>query len=301
MVWTEIGAIAGVGSIILALWKVTPVREWLGARFQRNRMYNHLSSYDRDILKALNDSETRQISGRYEEEGRPGLYTMLDYIPGAAVNCRLNVTGHYRRSLEHLASHGLLKENAPWDIPSRYNPSHRYVKAYRLTSDGEGLIYKYAVGLHPGEMFIRRWIKGLNRRIYDGQYRDRIAPDAREKLPGYLQGTVWLGCYRPDAKPLGSDQLKRPSIYEYQPGTRTDGVECMVEIPLTNLEIAAGNQVFLAVSTSNTPRYLKFKSGVAESSNAYWIQAIVLSVEESSRPIGTVLKLGQCVPFVPAL
>ena len=302
LIATVVGSVAAVvGAItgVLVVWKDTPVWRWLRNRLNRNRLYNHLSPCDRDILKALSDSDTRQVSGGYDGEDNPRIHTMLDCIPGAPVDCRLKVSGHYRRSLDHLASRGLLKENESWDVPSRYDPSQRYVKAYRLTSCGEKFICKYATGLHRGERFVRRWIKGLNRRKYDGRYCDKVGPNARERLPNYLRGTVWLKYYRPDAKPLGSDQMMRPSIYEYRWGSRSDGVECMVEIPLTNLDIADSDQVVIAVSTSNMPQHLKFKPGVAESSDAYWIQAVVLSVVESNRPVGTVLNLVRCREFVP--
>ena len=73
----------------------------------------------------------------------------------------------------------------------------------------------------------------------------------------------------------------------------------MVEIPLANLNVANGEQVFIAICTSNMPRHLKFEPGVAESSDAYWIQAVVMNTVESTRPVGTVLNLIRCREFVP--
>ena len=289
-------AIATAITAILAIWRSIhrPLLTWL----KRNALYKSLSKYERDILKALSDSDNTQISGGYDDTGSPHISTMLECVPCAPIACRLKVSGHYLPSLCRLAVHDLLKENTPLDTPLRYDPSKRHLKAYRLTPEGKQFIHKYAVGRHRIERFVRRWFKGLCKHKYEGRYCDSVGADARRKLPNLLQGAVKL--HSCDVTSLGADQMMRPSIYEYPPWARKDGVECIVEIPLLNLDVAENDQVFLAIYTSNKPRYLKFNPKVAESSGDYWIQAEVISIRENDYPVGTVINIGNAKPFNPS-
>ncbi len=305
MDWPAVTAIAAIATAIataitaiLAIWRSIrrPVLAWR----RRNALYKSLSKYDRDILKALRDSDTTQVSGGYDDTGNPRISTMLECVPGAPVACRLKVSGHYLPSLRRLAVYGFLKENTLLDTPSRYEPSKRHLKAYHLTPKGKQFIHKYAIGWHQIEKFIRRRFKGLCKHKYEERrYCDSVGAYARRKLPNLLQGAVKLHSY--DVTPLGADQSMRPGIYEYPPWARKDGVECIVEIPLLNLDAGENNQVFLAIHASNKPRYLKFNPKVAESSGDYWIQAKVISIKENNNPEGTVINLGNAKPFDPDL
>ena len=309
MDWPAVTAIAAVATAIataitaiLAMWRSIrrPVVTWL----KRNALYKGLSKYDLDILKALHDSDTTQISGGYDDTGSPRICTMLDCIPGAPVACRLKASDHYQRSLTHLATHGLLEENTPLDMSwryLRYDLSQRYVKTYRLTTDGKRFIHKYAVGLHRGEKCIRRWFRGLKKHKYGDRYQDKVDANVRSKLPNLLRGVVWLKQYYLGANSLGADQSMCPSIYEYSPGSRSDEVECIVEIPLSNLDVAKSDRVFLAINTSSKPQYLKYNPKVAEVADAYWIEAVVVKIVKNADPVGTVLNLGQTQEFAPVL
>lgn len=298
MDWTAIGAIAGIISVVIAIWNKISIKKWLEEQRTQNRTYNHLSTYDRDILKALCDSDTTQVSGGYDDTGSPHISTTLECVPGAPIARRLKVSGHYLPILHHLAVHGFLKENTPLNTPLRYDLSKRHLKGYHLTPEGKQFIHKYAIGRHRIEKFIRRRFKGLCKHKYEERYCDTVGEDERGKLPNLLQGAVKLHSY--DVTPLGADQRIRPSIYEYPPWARKGGVECMVEIPLLNLDVAENDQVFLAIYTSNRPRYLKFNPKVAESSGDYWIQAEVISIRENDYPVGTVMNLGNTKPYDPA-
>lgn len=300
MDWAAIGAIAGIVAVAVAIWNKTSIQKWLEERRKRNRIYNHLSDYERDILKALCDIGTTQIVGGYDEDGLPSIYTMLGWIPGAPVSCGLKTTGHYLPSLESLATHGFLKYDRFWSmvLPWRYDPSQRHVKAYRLTRKGFRFTRKYAIGVHWGEKFIRKYFKGLNKHKYKGHYCDKIGADARRKLPKPLRGTVWLKKY--DTRDsLGISMNMYPTIYEYPIRARQDGVECMVEIPLTALDVAENDPVFLAIHTRNKPKHLKFDPKVTESFDSYWVQAEVISIKENDYPEGTVINLGNAKPYDP--
>lgn len=306
MDWSAVTAIAAIATAISTTTIAAPI-VWRGvclpllAWFRKNAVYNHLAIYDRDILRALRDTETTQISAGYDDS-LPSIDTILDRVLSARVACRLKVSAHYHQNLDHLSKHGLLEEESmPWDVISRYDPSQRYVKAYRLTTDGERFIRKYAVGLHRGERFIRRWLKGLDKHKCKGRFRDEIGTDARSKLPNLLRGKAWLKKYQSGAKSLGTDQLIRVSIYEYPPGTRKDGVECMVEIPLSNLDVAENDRAILAVDTSSKPQHLKFNRKVAEATDAYWVEAVVVGIVKNSDPVGTVLNLQRTREFNPSL
>ena len=303
MDWSAVTAIAAIATAIataitaiLATWR--SIRRPVVAWRKRNARYKSLSKYDRDILKALRDSDTTQVSGGYDDTGSPHICTMLDCVLGAPVACRLKVSGHYLPSLRRLAVYGFLKENSPLDIPSRYDPSKRHLKACQLTPDGKQFLYKYAIGWHRIEMFIRRWFKGLCKHKYQGRYCDNVGVDARRKLPNRLQGAAWLKKYRSDTN-LQSKMGKYPTIYEYAPGIRDDGVECMIEVPVRDLDVSENDPAFLAIHTPNKPKYLKFNPKVTESFGDYWIQAKVISIEGSDYLKGTVVNLGSAKPYDP--
>lgn len=307
MDWPAVTAIAAIATAvataitaILAIWRSIrrPVLAWR----KRNALYKILSEYEHDILKAFHDSETTQVSGGYDDTGIPHISTMLECVPGAPIACRLKASEHYLPILHRLAAvYGFLKENTPLDTPLRYDPSKRHLKAYHLTPEGKQFIHKYAVGRHRIEKFIRRWFKGLCKHKYEERrYCDSVGAYARRKLPKLLRGTAWLKKYDPGAN-LGMSANMYPIIYEYPIRARQDGVECMVEIPLSNLDAGENNQVFLAIHASNKPRYLKFNPKVAESSGDYWIQAKVISIKENNNPEGTVINLGNAKPFDPDL
>lgn len=262
--------------------------------------YNRLSSYERDVLKALHDRKTTLVSQGYDDNSAHRMYTMLDCIPGAPVACRLVVSEHYQQSLEHLVEYGLLQKHTPW----RYAPSQKKMQTYRLTVKGEHFISKYSTGMHIVERFIRRWFRGLNKHKFRGCFSDSVGDDARRKLPNALQGNVWLKKYYCGAKRLGEDDLMVPVMYEYPPRAREDGVECMVEIPLRDLDVDENDRVFMIVhddAGSNRPRHLHTDTKLAGRIGGYPIEAMVISIQESDGPVGTVLNLGHTRPFDPAI
>ena len=297
MNWSMVTAIAVTITAIPILWKgLYRLYSW----FRGDIRYNRLSSYDRDVLKSLHENEMTLMSCTYDDENPPRMYTMLDFIPGAPVACRLVVSKYYQESLKSLAEHGLLQEDTPW----RYDLSQKYVKAYRLTLDGKQFICKYHTGLHRVERFIRRWFKGLNKHKCNGCFSDKVGDDARRKLPNALQGNVWPKKYYRGAKRLGEDDLMMPVIYEYPPRAREDRVECMVEIPLRDLDVDENDRVFMIVHDddgSNRPRHLHTDTKLAGRIGGYPIEAMVISIQESDGPVGTVLNLGHTRPFDPAI
>ena len=297
MDWQATAAIGAITTAIPTAWKgVCKLCVW----FRGDAQYNRLSSYERDVLKALHHSNTTLISRSYDDEDTHRMYTVLDCIPGAPVACRLMVSEHYRESLQHLEEWGWLQKHTPW----RYAPSHKKMQAYRLIVNGEDFLSKYSMGLHRVERFIRRWFRGLNKHKYKGCFSDKVGGDARRKLPNVLKGHVWLKEYYRGAKRLGEDDLMEPSIYEYPPGSREDGVECMVEIPLHDMDVDVNDSVFIFIRAdveSNKPRYLHSDPKVTASTGNYAVQAKVVSIEESNSPVGTVLKLSSTLPFDPAV
>ena len=305
MDWPTVTAIAATVTAIAVIITAIPTA-WKGvcklwAWFKGDTQYNRLSSYERDVLKALHDSETTRISRGYDDKCAHRMYTVLDSIPRAPVACRLVVSEHYRESLERLSEHGLIQRDGHW----RYAPSQRNMQAYRLTVDGKQFICKYHTGLSQNrvERFIRKWFKGLNRHKCKGCFSDKVGDDARRKLPNVLKGHVWLKEYYGGAKRLGEDDLMDPSIYEYPPGSREDGVECMVEIPLHDMDVDVNDSVFIFIRAdveSNKPRYLHSDPKVTASTGNYAIQAKVVSIEECKSPVGTVLNLGSTGLFDPA-
>ena len=299
MDWPAVGVITtAIATTIIAISTVRKDVRILLRWFKRYTRYNRLSSYERDILKALHDSKATRLSRSYDDEDTHRMYTVLDYIPGAPVACRLVVSGHYKESLERLSEHGLIQRDGHW----RYPPSQRNMQAYRLTVDGKQFICKYHTGLHRVERFIRKWFKGLNRHKCKGCFSDKVGDDARRKLPNMLKGHVWLKEYYCGAKRLGEDDLMEPIIYEYPPGSREDGVECVVEIPLHDMDVDVNDSVFIFIRAdveSNKPRYLHSYPKVTASTGNYAVQAKVVSIEESNSPVGTVLKLSSTLPFCP--
>ena len=297
MGWQLVAAIGAIITAVPIAWKGV-CKLW--ARVKGDVRYNRLSSYERDVLKTLHDRKTTLISQGYDDEGTHRMYTMLDYIPGAPVACRLVVSRHYQESLKSLAERGLLQVDMPW----RYAPSQRNMQAYRLTVDGKQFICKYHTGLHRVERFIRRWFKGLNKHKCNGCFSDKVGDDARRKLPNALQGNVWPKKYYRGAKRLGEDDLMVPVIYEYPPRARKDRVECMVEIPLRDLDVDENDRVFMIVHDddgSNRPRHLHTDTKLAGRIGGYPIEAMVISIQESDGPVGTVLNLGHTRPFDPAI
>lgn len=299
MDWTLVAAIAKIIKVIPTAWKGVCK---LLAYVKGDVRYSRLSSYERDVLKTLHQSETTRISQEYDDKGAHRMYTVLDCILSAPVACRLVVNRHYQESLKSLAERGLLQVDMPW----RYAPSQRNMQAYRLTVDGKQFICKYHTGLSQNrvERFIRKWFKGLNRHKCKGCFSDKVGDDARRKLPNVLKGHVWLKEYYRGAKRLGEDDLMEPSIYEYPPGSREDGVECMVEIPLHDMDVDVNDSVFIFIRAdveSNKPRHLHSDPKVTASTGNYAVQAKVVSIGESNSPVGTVLKLSSTLPFYPAV
>ena len=305
MDWPAVTAIAaivtGAATSITAVpivWRVVckPLLTWN----KRNTRYKRLGPYGRNVLKAFHDTETVHISRSYDDADPPQIHTALDCVPGAPVACRLVVSRHYEKSLERLRELGLLEGHEPW----RYDRSQRNMMPRWLTDNGKQFIRKYSTGLHMGERYIRRWFKGLDRHKYEGRFLDEVGDDARRKLPNVLKGHVWLKEYCRGAKRLGEDDLMEPSIYEYPPGSREDGVEYMVEIPLHDMDVDVNDSVFIFIPAddeSNKPRYLHTDPKVAASTGYYDIQAEVVGIEESKSPVGSVLNLYGTRPFDTAV
>ncbi len=268
--WVTIigGLIAGL-AVLLVVWlfkAVTPKVFWDGVGHRLKVWYNKirlyirlssLSSCDRDILKALYDSDTTQLSLRYDDGLPPIIQTKLDRILDIPVACRLMVSIHYTENLEHLVSHGLLRHDAPW----RYRIRSYFqvdTRSYQLTEVGKRFICNYDIGNKWRKRFIRKWIIRLDRHKYKGHYIDKIGNYTRRKLPNLLRGVVYHKVFYSGASSMNT-QLDRDSnidIYEYPLNAREDGVECMVVIHrYPNIfNVKEGDRVFLLIHTDETLR-----------------------------------------------
>ena len=296
--WPVVTAVAATVTAIATSINAAP-RVWKGvckpllAWKKKNERYTHLGPCGRDVLKALHDTDTVHISRSYDDTDPPQIHTTLDCVPGAAVACRLVVSRRYEKSLGRLEELGLIEGHEHW----RYERSQRNMMPSRLTADGEQYIRKYSDGLHKRERIIRRWFKGLNRHEYKGKFLDEVGTAVRRKLPSKLRASVWLKEYYYEAMSLESKWDKRPAIYEYPSGSREDGVECMVEIPVHGLEVVENDRVFLLIHESNRPRYLDIDPKLVDRFGTYPIQGIVISVVASENPVGTVLNIGHTRVF----
>ena len=264
------GIVAGlVVASIIGLFKIAERKKvwdrvWprIKAWHKRTTLYRHLSAYDRDILKALHDSETTLISPRYDDGRLPSIQARLDHVLDTPVACRLIVSHHYNKSLGRLKGNDFLKVDGRW-IYERPNPRPINTVSYELTKFGREFIRKYTIGSNRRERFIRNHIRGLNKHNYIGRYRDDVGKDKRGELPTFLQGNANLKKYfgKPGAAwPIGSsrDNVK-PDIYECVQGIHEDGVEWMVAVPFMragdhHFEVAQGDYVILWIHTDERLR-----------------------------------------------
>lgn len=233
-------------------WK--GIRSGLQTNYRRFALYGHLSPYDRDILKALHDSDTTLISLRYDDGRPPSIQTKLDYILDTPVACRLIVSDHYKKSLAHLSSHNFLKVDGRW-LYERQNPYPIRTQSHELTETGAEFIRKHTTGLNWLERFMRRWFRVLGKHKDDERYCDDVGEDIRRELPNLLQGTVFLKKHFGKAGPIGSNRDNvKPDIYEYTQGDHEDGVEWMVAVPFLRIgdqyfDVAQYDQVILWIHT----------------------------------------------------
>ena len=255
--------------IVLASHKRLRNRIWLQATdwYDRIRIYSHLdrvtpyshlSACDRDILKALHDSDTTLISLRYNDGRPPSIQAKLDRILGIPVACRLIASHHYNESLGRLTGHKLLKGDMR-RIYEKPNPEPITTQSYELTIVGHEFIRKHARGLDRGERFIRKWFRGLGKHKYTGCYRDDVGEHKRRELPRLLRGTVRIKKSYLDsaAGAIGTnrDKNQNPDIYEYSQGCHNNGIEWIVAVPFlrregdTNFDVVQHEDVILLIHT----------------------------------------------------
>ena len=230
------------------------VRAW----YDRVTLYSRLTAYDRDILKALDDSDTTLISLRYNDGRPPRIQAKLDHILGTPVACRLIASHHYNESLGSLTQHKLLRGDMR-RLYEKPNPDPITTQSYELTIDGHEFIRKHARGLDWRERFIRKWFRGLGKHKYTGCYCDDVGEDKRRELPRLLRGTVRIkkSYLDPAAGAIGTnrDKNQNPDIYEYSQGCHNNGVEWIVAVPFlrregdTNFDVVQHEDVILLIHT----------------------------------------------------
>ena len=290
-----------VVALITGLFKIAVGKEFwnritsqVRAWYDRVTLYSRLTAYDRDILKALHDSDVTLISLRYND-GRPvSIQAKLDHILGIPVACRLIASHHYNESLKRLTEHNLLKGDMR-RIYEKPNPDSITTQSYELTIDGHEFIRKHARGLDWRERFIRKWFRGLGKHKYTGCYRDDIGEDKRRQLPKFLQGDVTLKKHfvKPMPRLIGSNRDNvKPDIYECAHGYHEDGVEWLVAVP----SLRVGDQYFDVVQHEDVILWIHTDKSIRKSIRnreihdaAMWRrlteQSIAIPANSSGKPV----------------
>ncbi len=241
MDWAATAAIAQVAAVVLGLLSLIalilvspPIQGWI----RRNESYNQLGSYDRDILKAIQDSQLGLGSIVLRMGDIEPLIELTSH-PGMSMtrNRRLTVgQAFYQLSLESLESLGFLKEDISMSVQLEL--------VQGLNKNYAGSEYRPYQLTGSGELFVRRYSEKLHRRPYQGRYVDLTSAE------GHHQGTV-----RRRVR-----VHKEPPPYMEGPGIPNTARTCW--ITMLSTEKQNGNVECLAI----IPRH---NFGVTESDTVY--------------------------------
>ena len=233
-----VAAVTGIIGIVFA---------WKQSEHLRLPAYRHLSSDERDLLKAMHETGTFIVPAFNTAELMPFIVHRADIDPYGVVNSSgLEVSGHYYEACLRLKDRGIVRKPE-----SNINTNVEY----ELTPKGRRLLCKL--------------LKILCKHSNHGRFRDQVAFEKqRRSKPNTIHATAH-DCIGSD--PLGSTSETEctATVIEYPLISRTSNRICDVILPNHVDHLQVGDELYLRFHS--TPLFL---------ANDDWLQVTVTKIKE---------------------